>query len=144
MPWATPSGDLPRARACTSYRRARARTAPPGKLVVVLLDAAIGSLSRARAEPRAGPELIRSHALIAELQAGLEHARAPDLCHRLDAMYDFMLQQVMRAYVKNEPDLLGRVQDLLRALRATWVDPPDVGGTFLADGDLPCSSARPP
>ena len=132
------------ARACASYRRARAGTAAPGEVVVVLLDAAIGSLTRARAGPHAGPELIRTHALVAELQAGLEHVRAPDLCHRLDAMYDFMLQQVMRAYVKNEPELLGRVHDLLRMLRATWVEPPAADGTFLANGYSSCLSARPP
>lgn len=59
-------------------------------------------------------------------------------------MYDFMLQQVMRAYAKNELQLLGRVHDLLRMLRATWVEPTGADGTFLANGYTPCSSARPP
>jgi len=58
--------------------------------------------------------------VLAELRANLDHKTAPDLCKRLDALYDYFSRRLMEASVKLDVAPLDEVSAHLTGLRMSW------------------------
>lgn len=101
--------------------------ASPHKLVLLLFDGAIEACSQAR--------LFMEHKQIAEkgtavskainiitngLKASLDMESGGELAERLAALYDYMVQRLLYANLKNQPAALGEVIALLTELRDAW------------------------
>lgn len=112
--------------ALAQYRTARANTASPVQLVVDLYRGALRFLKQAKAFQQQGQPaergvaLGRAHAIVSELQATLDHGKAPALCEELDRLYDFCLFQITEANLKSSAEPIDAVIEVLDTLESAW------------------------
>lgn len=91
------------ARAANAYRRVDLESAPKEQILDRLLARCLADLAEAREAIEARDVKRKSSALdhamqiVGELAASLDHAAAPELCANLDALYEFVMQQLMEA-----------------------------------------------
>ena len=108
------------------YRQIQMETANPGRILIALYDAAIRFVRLAISQiqegniPAKGVTLGKAYAIIAEFIHALDHSKAPELCQNLEAVYNFMLEQMSEANTKMEEAPLHPVLDYLIDLRETW------------------------
>jgi len=108
------------------YRQTEVETANPGRVLITLYDAAIRFVRLAIQQieegniPAKGVTLGRAYAIIAEFIHALDHEKAPELCRNLEAIYNFMLEQMAEANSKVDKEPLLPVLSYLTDLRETW------------------------
>ena len=85
------------------YREAELASASPGQLVVMLYDKMLLTLRRARVATEARDiegrvtHLLSVHDMVTELKVSLDHEVGGTISRDLDALYAFMLQELMAA-----------------------------------------------
>lgn len=105
------------------YKAVQVKTCSPGEILVLLFEGAVRFLREAAAamrsgdRARAGERIGRAHAVLAELCAGLRPAEAPELCANLQAVYFFCMAYIVEANIKQEPERLDSVAQILAPLR---------------------------
>ncbi len=110
------------------YRSSRVETSSPVQLLVQLYDAAIRHLQEveqaieARDPKRKGLGVVKAHAIVSELQATLDHDKAPELCERLHELYDFCLIRITEANARWEADAARDAAQVLVTLRTAWAE----------------------
>ncbi len=108
------------------YQRHRARGASPVGLVVLLYDAAIESLRRARLAAGNGRIEERVAAsnhvvlVINELTRSLDRKRGGEIARNLDQFYAVALARLMEANVRSDPNLFEELVGMFCSLRETW------------------------
>ena len=108
------------------YKQNQIATADPGTILLMLYDGAIDALKRATQHLAAGNMaekgtcILQAHDIITQLVVSLDYDIGGELAHNLEALYRYMLDQILRANVKNDPGLLGKVVALLSTLREGW------------------------
>jgi flagellar protein FliS len=109
-----------------NYLRTKVLTATPEQLQLMLYDGAIRfaeqgriALSEKRFE-QSYELLTRTQKIIVELQCGLKHDLAPDLCGKLAALYNFVHRKLVDANTKHELPALDEALNILRYQRETW------------------------
>lgn len=117
-----------------AYRSSRASSAEYSdahELVTMLYDGALERLSRAighieRDEIASKGECLgRVAGIIGYLRDSLDpEAGDGTVSENLDALYEYMLQRVIEANLRNDAALLAEVRDLVAELRAGWVGIP--------------------
>ncbi len=102
-------------------------SASPHKLIVMLFDGAIVSVSAAIMHMKAGniPEkgaAISKAIMIIDsgLRAALDKKAGGEIAEGLDALYEYMGARLLQANLKNQVDILEEVQRLLGELRGAW------------------------
>jgi flagellar secretion chaperone FliS len=119
--------SLPTHAALARYGAVKVTTASPGQLLLMLYDGLLRFLREAQAamiakdRKRAGERVSRAHAILAELLGTLDPSQSPELCQRLQGVYSFCMQHVVRANVEQSPEKLGVVLAILSPLRDAWV-----------------------
>jgi flagellar secretion chaperone FliS len=108
-------------------------SASPHKLIVMLFDGALVSVSSAIMHMKAGniPEkgaAISKAIMIIDsgLRAALDKKAGGEIAEGLDALYEYMGARLLQANLKNQVDILEEVQRLLGELRDAWNA---IGGT---------------
>lgn len=102
----------------------------PHRLVLMLIDGALERLAMARGCLERGDIaqkaalLQRTVSIIAELRASLDLSRGGPLAANLDALYDYMERQLVRANSENRGAGLDEVSSLLNEIRSAWVAVP--------------------
>jgi flagellar secretion chaperone FliS len=124
-----------------AYRESAVLTAPPERLVVMLYDGARRFLCQAAAAmrerdvPCAHDRLRRAEAIVEHLRLTLDMSQG-EVAERLSAIYLFCSRQLAEARMRQEPELLERVGELLGELREAWaqiVPPaPEAGAVAVA------------
>lgn len=114
----------------TSHRETDVHTdpqsAPPHKLIDMLLDGACSRLRRARDCIRLDDRDGRSKAIGATvailegLQGSLDHDRGGELASNLDALYDYMQRRLLRADADNDTAAVNEVLGLVTTLQEAW------------------------
>ena len=110
----------------THYQRHRARGASPVGLVVLLYDAAIESLRRARLAAENGRIEERVAAsnhvvlVINELSRSLDHKRGGEIARNLDQFYAVARARLMEANVRYDPDMFEELVGIFCSLREAW------------------------
>jgi flagellar protein FliS len=101
--------------------------ASPHKLIVMLYDGAIVSLSNALYQiehnetAAKGKSISKAIAIIENgLRASLDKKVGGEISTSLDSLYEYMSQQLLMANLKNDTDAIKNVVNLLRDLKATW------------------------
>lgn len=108
------------------YRQMQVETANPGRILLTLYDAAIRFVRLGIQQiqdgniPAKGVTLGRAYAIVAEFIHALDHSKAPELCRNLEAIYNFMLEQMTEANANMDAAPLHPVLDHLVDLRETW------------------------
>ena len=101
--------------------------ADPHGLVLMLMDAAVERMTTARGCMERG-DIVRKAKLLhscisimAELRGCLDMARGGAIAQNLSDLYDYMMRQLLRANVDNNPAFIGEVLSLLAEIRTAWV-----------------------
>lgn len=102
--------------------------ADPHKLVTMLFDGAILTLSKARAEMEAGHIEAKGNSVSkaieiinAGLKASLDQSAGGDLAGRLAALYDYMCERLLYANLNDNTAAIDEVSGLLTGLREAWL-----------------------
>ena len=112
--------------ATKTYLAAEVMTAPPQKLQLMLIDAAIRSAERARAMWRAGEHeeageaLVHAQEVIGEMLAGLNQEAAPNLIKKVASVYVFVFRSLVEANLHRDQQKLDDAIRVLRTERDTW------------------------
>jgi len=113
-----------------AYRQNSVQTASPGNLILMLFDGALRFLNRALdgfEEPAVIPRteivhvnLMKTQAIINELQGSLNLDAGGDVARNLSGLYDYMRTQLRQANVRKESDPVRIVRELISELRDAW------------------------
>jgi flagellar protein FliS len=101
--------------------------ADPHGLVLMLMDGAVERMNTARGCMERG-DIVRKAkllhsciSLIAELRGCLDMARGGAIAQNLSDLYDYMMRQLARANVDNNPACIAEVLSLLAEIRSAWI-----------------------
>lgn len=107
-------------------------SASPHKLIVMLFDGALTTLSIALTEMHAkniaakGRAISRAIRIIEEgLRASLDKSAGGAIAGSLDSLYEFIANRLVQANLENKPEYIEEAQRLLGELRGAWlaIDP---------------------
>ena len=114
--------------AMSKYRSTRITTVSPIQVLLQLYDGAsrflrtgIEAIEENNPGKR-GQALSKAHAIVAELQASLDDSQAPELCAQLYSLYDFILDQITQANLKQDAAPLESSLNVLAELRSGWAE----------------------
>ena len=101
--------------------------ANPHKLIVMLFEGAQIALNnglqhmQAGNIPEKGKALSKAIAIIENgLRASLDKSVGGQMVLNLDALYEYMINQLLMANLKNQPEVIHEVQALLRDIQGAW------------------------
>jgi len=109
-----------------SYLAAEVLTAPPHKLQLMLLDAAIRAVQRAQGHRRHGEEapasecVLRAQQIVGQLLAALDHQSKSDLVKKVAGVYLFVYRQLMETAFQHNEEKLEAALKILKTERDTW------------------------
>jgi len=102
-------------------------SASPHKLIVMLFDGALVSVSSAILHMKSGNVAEKGAAISkaimiidSGLRAALDKKAGGEIAEGLDALYEYMGARLLQANLKNQVDILEEVQRLLGELRGAW------------------------
>ena len=106
------------------YQTVQITTSSPGETLIALYDGLFRFLNLARFglanrehRARAGEAISKSHAIISEFLVALDPSHAPELCQNLSNIYNFCLERLIEANLKNDPAMIDEVIRVLSPLR---------------------------
>ena len=119
------------ARSASAYKRVGLETsvegASPHRLVALLFDALLQSLSAARAAMARGDiqvkgrEISRAVNILEEgLKAGLDNSPGNEIAVNLRAVYSYSISRLTMANLKNDDRMLVEVRDLIAPIADAW------------------------
>lgn len=109
-----------------SYLETEVLTAPPQKLQLMMIEAAIRSSRLAQGHWEAGEDeraceaLIRAQRIVTELVNGLNREQSPELVKKITAVYLFIFRSLMEASFERSDKKLGEAIRVLEVERETW------------------------
>ena len=110
-----------------AYKKASVNTLDQNKLIIMLYDGAIKNASFA-VEHMKSEEiekvhdcLIKTKNIVTELMATLNMDNGGDIAKNLQSLYSYMFSQLIEANMEKKPEPVIVVIDLLKELRAAWV-----------------------
>ena len=113
-------------KAAAVYQQTQVMTSDPLKLVVLLYDEGIRYLKEAieaykqKDYERKSERLIYGMEVISELLASLDLEKGGDIARRLQAIYTFMLQELLLADAEESIERIENIIGMLEELRDTW------------------------
>jgi flagellar secretion chaperone FliS len=112
------------ARAHSAYAQGQVAASSPLRIVVLLYEGAIRFCRQAQqsfADPAIrGHGLGRVHAIVSELMIALDHEKGGEIASRLESLYRYVLDALIRANVKGDPRALDSAIGVLEDLAAGW------------------------
>ena len=113
--------------AASAYRKTMVNTAPSQvELVIMLYDGAIDFLHKTmfymgqKDIPKKLYYMQKAIDIVQELLRTLNMEAGGEVAINLRRLYAYMLTEMVKANIKNDPESIGRVQGLLRTLREGW------------------------
>lgn len=129
-------------QAYTTYRKVQVETAPPHKLIGMLLHAAATRCEKAQEALEQGladearPLVRKAQDIVSELMAALDYNHGGPIANRLFLLYDFVHGRLTEANLRRDATAAGEAKQVLRRLADIWnsLEP--------AGGDSPPSAAQ--
>jgi flagellar protein FliS len=118
--------NLPTQAVLARYGAVKVTTASPAQVLVMLYDGLFRYLREAQAamaakqKGRAGERLCRANAILQHLLSSLDAEQAPLLCSRLQALYIFCMDYVLKANLEQDPVKLDEIVKVMTPLRDAW------------------------
>jgi len=106
--------------------QAQVLEASPHRLIQMLMEGGLSRLAQARGALERGQvalkgELIgKAIGIIGGLREGLDLQQGGELAANLDGLYDYMVNRLVEANLKNDAALLEEVAELLRNIKTGW------------------------
>lgn len=101
-------------------------SASPHKLIVMLFDGAIGFIRAARLHMQAGQVAAKGEAIskaidvVGGLSSALDHERGGELAGRLESLYDYVSDLLLKANLENSVVRLDEAERLLADIASAW------------------------
>lgn len=102
-------------------------TASPHKLIVMLFEGALIAVGTAQQHMKSGNVSAKGQAISKAimiidggLRASLDKKTGGDIATNLDALYEYMSGQLLKANIKNDMSFLDEVYRLLKELKDAW------------------------
>ncbi|HEX2100303.1 MAG TPA: flagellar export chaperone FliS [Candidatus Synoicihabitans sp.] len=116
-----------------AYQAQSILTASPGQLVLLMYDGVLRFLAQARAGfslpsedtrriAQINTALLRAQAVLAELQANLDHEAGGEIAKNLDRLYDYHVRRLLEANLRKDENIVAEVERLVRELRDGWAE----------------------
>ncbi|HZZ26851.1 MAG TPA: flagellar export chaperone FliS [Pirellulales bacterium] len=108
------------------YLEQEVLSAPPQKLQLLLIEAAIRQITKARllwSQPQtaaAGQAIVRAQGMLTQMLAGLHPDRSQPLVRRVAAVYSFVIKSLAKAYLQQNEEALADALRVLEIERETW------------------------
>lgn len=108
------------------YKQMAVKTANRGQLLIMLYEAAIQNVKKAttcidkKDVTGKGQFIGKTHDIINELVNSLDAKVGGDIARDLERLYNFMIEQLVKANVENNKEPLIAVQKLLETLLDGW------------------------
>ena len=128
--------------------------ASPHKLILMLFDGLLSAINQARAHMEAkriaekGMALSKAVAILEEgLRSSLDKEVGGELAENLDALYEYCSNTLIEANLKNVPEKLDEVVNLLTPIRDAWEtigQPGYLQGEAVATPAAPAAPDSPP
>jgi len=109
-----------------AYRQNKYETASPHRLIQMLYEGALQHLAGAIRELEgrnltdAHHRIVRVQSIVSELLSSLNEQQGGEIAANLKQIYLYMLQRLVQANLRKEPESLREVEGLLRELKAGW------------------------
>ncbi|MDH5326595.1 MAG: flagellar export chaperone FliS [Gammaproteobacteria bacterium] len=117
-----------------AYAKVAAQTgvsgASPHRLILMLLEAAIGKLAKAKGYMQhgkiaeKGTHIGHAISIVDALKASLDN-EAGEISQNLDSLYEYMIKRMMDANLENDTSILDEVIDLINPIREAWAAIPE-------------------
>ncbi len=110
-----------------TYLRDAILTASQEQLQLMLFDGAIRFASQGKEAISGGrheeafEKLTRAQKIVLEMERGLNHEVAPELCMRMAGLYMFCYRKLVDACVQRSVEMVDEALSILRFERETWV-----------------------
>jgi len=110
------------------YHENQILTASKEQILIMLYDGAIRFCRQAMAANNAGNRTVKLEksgkvlAIVTEFSNSLNHEIGGDIAENLDALYHFMIRELMESRKVDSNDHLQVVETLLLDLRQTWAE----------------------
>lgn len=101
-------------------------SASPHKLIVMLFDGGIGFIRAARLHMQAGRVAAKGEAIskaidvVGGLSSALDHERGGELAGRLESLYDYVSDLLLKANLENSVARLDEAERLLADIASAW------------------------
>lgn len=105
--------------------------ATPYRIIQMLMAGALDRISAAKGLIARGDIVAKGKqisdviSIINGLRRSLDHKAGGDIAANLDALYDYMVRQLMQAGVNNDVEVLDEVARLLNTIKNGWDSIPD-------------------
>lgn len=102
----------------------------PHQVISLLMKGALERMQRGKAQMQHGDtegkhtSLMRVIDIIEALQNGLNMDVNPDISNNFYELYDYMMQRITQANIKNDTDIVDEVYSLLKPISEAWDDMP--------------------
>lgn len=109
-----------------AYRRNQITTASEGQLIIMLYDGALRFLSRAgQAVIEKNIEeshmfITKTRKIVLELMFSLDMEKGGSISKNLYELYFFINQELIKANIKKDKDIIDNCHGILKDLRDTW------------------------
>lgn len=109
------------------YLRDAVMTASPEQLQLMLYDGAIRFANQGREaidqgdHEQAYEKLTRAQRIVLEMEQGLNHSVAPELCRRMSALYMFVYRKLIDGCVQRDIMAIDEALKILNYERETWI-----------------------
>ncbi len=109
-----------------SYAAADVHTAPPQKLQLMLIEAALRSAERARRHWRDGRKdlalgaIVHAQAVLGQMLAAIDRPAGGQLAEKVSAIYDFIFRKLVEAGQQHDEQSLADAVRILEIERETW------------------------
>lgn len=108
------------------YQKSQLETAPPEKILIMLYNAAINFIKKAKIAYEAADKveahnnIVAAEKIILEFMTTLDMDLGGEMAKNLYALYDYLYNRLVESNIKNKPEILDEVLEHLVKLRETW------------------------
>lgn len=112
----------------TQYKTTQILTANPGRIVLMLYDGALSFLEQAAeyASTKAyfdrAKKINKVNNILLELIASLDLEQGGDIAVNLREIYSFLVQELLKADIRNDAAALLKCRNVLVSLRDAWAE----------------------
>ncbi|MFA5479038.1 MAG: flagellar export chaperone FliS [Candidatus Muiribacteriota bacterium] len=113
-------------RGAENYRKNQVATATEGQLILMLYDGALRFLTRAKTAidekntPESHNYITKARRIILELMVSLDMEKGGEISKNLNSLYFFINQELIKANIKKDKEILDECFGLIKELRETW------------------------
>jgi flagellar protein FliS len=118
--------NLPSQVAVARYGAVKVTTASPAAILVMLYDGLLRFCREAHGamtagdRRKAGQAISRAQAILQHLLGSLDFSKSQQLCERLQGVYLFCVNHLLRANIEQNPQKIDDVVRMLSPLRDAW------------------------